>query len=163
MVIYCCVPNCPGRSNEISMHLFPKDEELLHTWIKVVGREDLLSKGAKIRKTYRVCDRHFSEGSRFKTHHNRTNLKHGSVPDLYVKGSAEASTSQEFIPIKASTSQEIYQGRSTEESFVEVDLKTVDECARYSVTIREHTVDDANTVDIYKNFFVCVKIFVPCL
>lgn len=38
----------------------------------------------RVRKNYRVCDVHFDDNSKFQTYHNRTNLKYGSIPILYI-------------------------------------------------------------------------------
>ncbi|KAK4885341.1 hypothetical protein RN001_001612 [Aquatica leii] len=88
------------------MHAFPKDEALCRAWINAIGRQDLLVGGmAKIRRGYQICDKHFSEDEKFISNHNRTNLKYGSVPDLYLHGStlqtsttaSHGSTSQDSV------------------------------------------------------------------
>ncbi|CAH0556719.1 unnamed protein product [Brassicogethes aeneus] len=87
---------------------------LLHKWIIAIGRPDLLPRGkAIIRKNYRVCDKHFSEKSKFPAYKNRTNLKYRSVPDLLVKGlqNTKDEPEQEFdtfipTPMECSPTEE---------------------------------------------------------
>lgn len=47
---------------------------------------DLLDIEDNKRSIYRVCDSHFVLTDKFKTFHNRTNLKVGAVPCVNVPG-----------------------------------------------------------------------------
>ena len=50
MVYRCCVPNCPAsrpktegsdaENNNVSMHAFPKHEELFKKWMAAIPREN---------------------------------------------------------------------------------------------------------------------------
>jgi hypothetical protein len=53
-------------------------------WMGLIGRNDLLAIDASKRKNYRVCDVHFHEDTKFLVKNNRTNLKRGSIPSLFL-------------------------------------------------------------------------------
>lgn len=54
-------------------------------WLSLIGRTTLLAKGMDhVRKTYRICDMHFSDDAKFESHHNRSCLKVDCVPSQYL-------------------------------------------------------------------------------
>ncbi|KAF5284471.1 hypothetical protein FQR65_LT13529 [Abscondita terminalis] len=60
---------------------FPERKDFF-LWMKTINREDLdITK----RKSYRVCEIHFSDDMKFKDNRNRTNLVVGAVPNMYLE------------------------------------------------------------------------------
>ncbi|CAH0548848.1 unnamed protein product [Brassicogethes aeneus] len=89
MVYYCCVRGCSAINSNIMMHLFPNDDKKFLEWIVFLKREDLLPRGKfNIRRSYKVCDKHFSDKCKFPTNRNKTNLKAGCIPDILLPDKA---------------------------------------------------------------------------
>ncbi|KAK9753644.1 hypothetical protein QE152_g1955 [Popillia japonica] len=54
-------------------------------WFSLIGRTTLLAKGMHyVRKTYRICDMHFSDDAKFESHYNRGCLKVDCVSSQYL-------------------------------------------------------------------------------
>lgn len=52
-------------------------------WVQRVGREDI---SHDKRRSYRICDAHFTEEMKFVAHRNRTNLCANAIPMLHLRG-----------------------------------------------------------------------------
>nr|XP_022910812.1 52 kDa repressor of the inhibitor of the protein kinase-like [Onthophagus taurus] len=84
MVNYCCVPNCPSNGKSVTMHVFPRDEELFKKWLDKIDNNDLLKKPFEVvRKNRRICDMHFSMELRYQKS-GTTGLKATAVPNLHL-------------------------------------------------------------------------------
>ncbi|KAI4465126.1 thap-type zinc finger superfamily [Holotrichia oblita] len=85
MVFKCCVESCKRTNKDVTLHSFPKEPERFSKWLSLIGRTTLLAKGMDhVRKTYRICDMHFSDDAKFESHHNRSCLKVDCVPSQYL-------------------------------------------------------------------------------
>ncbi|VEN34653.1 unnamed protein product, partial [Callosobruchus maculatus] len=85
----CCVPGCHGT---VGMHRFPKDEGRCQLWMKLVGNPKFLHKTCEeIRRSYRVCERHFAEEDKCpKINPNRyPRLRDNALPVLYLPSPAD--------------------------------------------------------------------------
>ncbi|KAJ8925151.1 hypothetical protein NQ315_001336 [Exocentrus adspersus] len=92
MVYNCCVKGCEsGYRKRAKMHCFPKDPlapvliqiqlQRFQLWLHAIDRRDITEAKAR---SYRICDKHFSEDQKFDAYRNRTNLKAVAVPDLHL-------------------------------------------------------------------------------
>lgn len=66
-----------------------KKLQLFQKWCEAVKRPDIKFND---RRRYVVCTNHFSSADKFHENRNRTNLKYGSVPSLYLPGGIGGSS-----------------------------------------------------------------------
>ncbi|XP_044761393.1 uncharacterized protein LOC123318733 isoform X2 [Coccinella septempunctata] len=90
----CCVPNCDDRTSK--RHRFPradKQPDIFELWVEKVGNPLLRTKTAEqIRKSYFVCDRHFTDEVKV---NSKKGIWESAVPALFLPESSEQSQEAE--------------------------------------------------------------------
>ncbi len=116
MTSKCVVPGCTSLSKDgqvtgISWHYLPKDEALLHLWLKSIPRADWIpSKWCQIGSVHfpEVCFTYESQDksqSHLKTQVKKRRLKRGSVPTLFPSCPSYLSKDTLVQRSEASTSE----------------------------------------------------------
>ncbi|KZC09614.1 hypothetical protein WN55_01322 [Dufourea novaeangliae] len=123
-MVSCCVPGCRSERSKVKSYVLPQEKERRIKWCLAICRLDLIDVHPFRRRQYRVCELHFTQESLFAGLHNKTNLKHNSIPTLSLPGlRGKWMDTYEMVQPEDGTSL------TAESQFEELDIKqSFDEC-----------------------------------